>query len=98
MVLYEGGGYADIALNESPSEKEGKYSASLVELGFSALNESPSEKEGKSPPETEAPDLTKSLNESPSEKEGKSKMGFKGSLRISPLNESPSEKEGKFTH
>ena len=36
------------ALNESPSEKEGKYSVSiLLVVWFYSLNESPSEKEGK---------------------------------------------------
>ena len=38
------------SLNESPSEKEGKYVSvqSNVASGWLALNESPSEKEGKS--------------------------------------------------
>ena len=35
-------------LNESPSEKEGKFRERGVILIFTALNESPSEKEGKS--------------------------------------------------
>ena len=44
------GAYRSVGLNESPSEKEGKY----ARYGASApshhgLNESPSEKEGKSP-------------------------------------------------
>ena len=39
---------ASLALNESPSEKEGKlYDADSVGLTGAALNESPSEKEGK---------------------------------------------------
>ena len=42
------GDLREIALNESPSEKEGKYGANFV-LGLEhwPLNESPSEKEGK---------------------------------------------------
>ena len=61
------------ALNESPSEKEGKYQCHDGSSFFlSALNESPSEKEGKS----YGKGLSKrrlrwTLNESPSEKEGK---------------------------
>ena len=36
------------ALNESPSEKEGKWGSSAVSSGLAlSLNESPSEKEGK---------------------------------------------------
>ena len=34
-------------LNESPSEKEGKFQISAIALPALALNESPSEKEGK---------------------------------------------------
>ena len=37
-------------LNESPSEKEGKYEAAINKGGrYPGLNESPSEKEGKFP-------------------------------------------------
>ena len=38
-----------VGLNESPSEKEGKFAAMkhIYAPGFSGLNESPSEKEGK---------------------------------------------------
>ena len=60
-------------LNESPSEKEGKYITSMKKFRESfTLNESPSEKEGKSVARRlycRAHDW--SLNESPSEKEGK---------------------------
>ena len=38
----------DVALNESPSEKEGKFRAGHCWVTGEALNESPSEKEGKS--------------------------------------------------
>ena len=43
------------ALNESPSEKEGKSRARVSSLArLTSLNESPSEKEGKSQPEVQA--------------------------------------------
>ena len=43
-----GGAVRDIALNESPSEKEGKYNTThFVEFNTEGLNESPSKKEGK---------------------------------------------------
>ena len=64
-------------LNESPSEKEGKYTQTLTDKdGKTSLNESPSEKEGKSA--TCAPSGVRalSLNESPSEKEGKSQVSY----------------------
>ena len=62
------------ALNESPSEKEGKYQCHDGSSFFlSALNESPSEKEGKCPFLGGGTGGSFSLNESPSEKEGKYK-------------------------
>ena len=61
------------ALNESPSEKEGKYQCHDGSSFFlSALNESPSEKEGKSGTTQLDLQAGTALNESPSEKEGKS--------------------------
>ena len=62
-------------LNESPSEKEGKFRVLLSVIGVfdRGLNESPSEKEGKFLHSITAGQDT-SLNESPSEKEGKSTM------------------------
>ena len=60
------------ALNESPSEKEGKLPPySETQTYLSPLNESPSEKEGKSTTTYPLHLLLASLNESPSEKEGK---------------------------
>ena len=62
-------------LNESPSEKEGKFSENLNPISIlQGLNESPSEKEGKSRRADEAVyrRVRPRLNESPSEKEGKS--------------------------
>ena len=42
---------AKLTLNESPSEKEGKFGLCLYFMaGIAALNESPSEKEGKFDP------------------------------------------------
>ena len=62
-----------MALNESPSEKEGKFVPiwRVHRTGKVALNESPSEKEGKSQSTWKRFALPESLNESPSEKEGK---------------------------
>ena len=60
------------SLNESPSEKEGKFDDhgedSTTNFG---LNESPSEKEGKLRAATSLMPTACCLNESPSEKEGK---------------------------
>ena len=61
------------ALNESPSEKEGKSAESASDelLKAAALNESPSEKEGKCQGAESIRVNLEPLNESPSEKEGK---------------------------
>ena len=61
------------ALNESPSEKEGKLICWSVPPGLTAtaLNESPSEKEGKCRLRRLPQAQAFALNESPSEKEGK---------------------------
>ena len=62
------------SLNESPSEKEGKFPepAGLL-AGLTRLNESPSEKEGKCARFGASTPSRLCLNESPSEKEGKSR-------------------------
>ena len=61
-----------VALNESPSEKEGKSAAFVARnLWETTLNESPSEKEGKYVTVREVTVYLPALNESPSEKEGK---------------------------
>ena len=85
------------ALNESPSEKEGKCSGERVStvLSRSPLNESPSEKEGKFVRGASSGIPYCSLNESPSEKEGKYIKRGQDPKKLAPLNESPSEKEGK---
>ena len=81
-----------MVLNESPSEKEGKFLNDVHELlGPFILNESPSEKEGKFiPTNADKPDLD-ILNESPSEKEGKSMLratvelsGVSSSMKVPP--------------
>ena len=66
------------SLNESPSEKEGKWHRFFLEFEHSlkALNESPSEKEGKSCGRGSRSSSTLPLNESPSEKEGKYRLGY----------------------
>ena len=59
-------------LNESPSEKEGKYKdLNTLAVALLALNESPSEKEGKCKRPGRGFGQSTALNESPSEKEGK---------------------------
>ena len=85
------------SLNESPSEKEGKYPHQQNEdRERESLNESPSEKEGKFLRiDVEYRSINGGLNESPSEKEGKSTHPTRESGSNSGLNESPSEKEGK---
>ena len=61
-----------IALNESPSEKEGKSLNDAVKFSnVTPLNESPSEKEGKCMYMRSRSPANRTLNESPSEKEGK---------------------------
>ena len=64
---------ANLTLNESPSEKEGKLpgAAGKAEMNALSLNESPSEKEGKFLGKDPLGASAFSLNESPSEKEGK---------------------------
>ena len=89
------------ALNESPSEKEGKYRIENVIIWDTAyaLNESPSEKEGKYHERClHANHRLRALNESPSEKEGKFSVAYMLNIPNKSLNESPSEKEGKSGH
>ena len=83
------------ALNESPSEKEGKLDAG----SGGAANPGPSMKvppkrKGNRPRVSQPDRWRLSLNESPSEKEGKSEHCFDLEHHLT-LNESPSEKEGK---
>ena len=86
------------ALNESPSEKEGKcQKITCSVLRYTSLNESPSEKEGKSAATVEVARLSCC---SPSMKvppKRKGNFSVEAALMRSAhtLNESPSEKEGK---
>ena len=72
MWRLAGGWCLFYSLNESPSEKEGKFGeGGFFENVALALNESPSEKEGKFVLDPLRQDTDPPLNESPSEKEGK---------------------------
>ena len=81
------------ALNESPSEKEGKYADGNQQAKNEfSLNESPSEKEGKflQLHDGACLELCGALNESPSEKEGKFRFtglflpGHTPSMKVPP--------------
>ena len=65
-------GLGVIRLNESPSQKEGKFRLFAANLSTTAsLNESPSQKEGKCRRRSHGTSRPFRLNESPSQKEGK---------------------------
>ena len=86
----------DLALNESPSEKEGKYNTRLL-IGqqTETLNESPSEKEGKSIRLKLSHRRDTALNESPSEKEGKWNSGnAESSSSLRPSMKVPPKRKG----
>ena len=83
-------------LNESPSQKEGKYfcfhrHAHSVDASMKA----PPKRKGNLRWLVRACSANLTLNESPSEKEGKFPGNRLPSLKSQGLNESPSEKEGK---
>ena len=84
------------ALNESPSEKEGKYFiiAHSPDRVARTLNESPSEKEGKSRGNVAIASSNIALNESPSEKEGKSSMYTPGPGVFGPSMKVPPKRKG----
>ena len=87
---------ANLTLNESPSEKEGKS----VSTGSNPLRRTPSMKvppkrKGNGARCLRGDAYLVALNESPSEKEGKLRFFLWRKRRIRTLNESPSEKEGK---
>ena len=64
------------SLNESPSQKEGKYRhGDEITTITGSLNESPSQKEGKLRRIHNEENFNSSLNESPSQKEGKYRVG-----------------------
>ena len=86
-----------IALNESPSEKEGKSRAS-ASASARCINPSmkvPPKRKGNSKMGSKGSLRISPLNESPSEKEGKYQPKVLFQIFRQPLNESPSEKEGK---
>ena len=84
------------SLNESPSEKEGKFlTIRRARCVMCASMKVPPKRKGNPNPPPYLTLCTPCLNESPSEKEGK--LLFLGVLflPLGSLNESPSEKEGK---
>ena len=87
------------ALNESPSEKEGKSGGRAGEnFRGKTLNESPSEKEGKSGGRAGENFRGKTLNESPSEKEGKWRSHRCGRLALAvPSMKVPPKRKGNQT-
>ena len=89
-------GVGILRLNESPSEKEGKFSHTPT--GYpppaASMKVPPKRKGNYRELSSQGEDGT-CLNESPSEKEGKLKEPAVLSSHLRGLNESPSEKEGK---
>ena len=85
------------ALNESPSEKEGKLLVVIVQWCIMiSLNESPSEKEGKLSPSTGwTCSGTRPSMKVPPKRKGNSTVWMCWDGGSESLNESPSEKEGK---
>ena len=85
------------SLNESPSEKEGKWARLLRVNGaveVASMKVPPKRKGNTGAPEVPAKGCC--LNESPSEKEGKFLQRLlEPNKSVARLNESPSEKEGK---
>ena len=85
-----------ISLNESPSEKEGKFRPSVVcEVSVTTLNESPSEKEGKSGSHVLTCENLGPSMKVPPKRKGNLVSNSDGTWALA-LNESPSEKEGKL--
>ena len=88
-------GYA--ALNESPSEKEGKLGLYLLTTRvIIPLNESPSEKEGKCWSHARWRARHHPSMKVPPKRKGNRVQTLEDDAHLSTLNESPSEKEGKF--
>ena len=87
-----------VPLNESPSEKEGKFDDFFfldVAVPSPSMKVPPKRKGNPTPPAWTA-NQASALNESPSEKEGKCRYQAPYPPCRHALNESPSEKEGKF--
>ena len=87
---------ANLTLNESPSEKEGKFEVvgGVSERGCPSMIV-PRTRKGNNWAKKCTAEQIRALNESPSEKEGKYTVRCAASRISSALNESPSEKEGK---
>ena len=82
-------------LNESPSEKEGKWRhVDVDEVADNSLNESPSEKEGKCEVSVLSASSVSALNESPSEKEGKSSRHAPALHEADPSMKVPPKRKG----
>ena len=85
-----------LTLNESPSEKEGKYPCrAAVGCAFNPLNESPSEKEGKLRALRPAVVYQFPSMKVPPKRKGNRANEAERARHRRSLNESPSEKEGK---
>ena len=83
-------------LNESPSEKEGKFTTARRTPANFALNESPSEKEGKFVPGVAVARIIDGPSmKVPPKRKGNAIIQTSSRLSAHTLNESPSEKEGK---
>ena len=83
-------------LNESPSEKEGKFRGQTLLIHITTtLNESPSEKEGKFTCRDQLDSLILPSMKVPPKRKGNPLRWSREETDTSPLNESPSEKEGK---
>ena len=83
-------------LNESPSQKEGKFAELMGALeGYLASMKALPKRKGNANLDEHGDDRGDSLNESPSQKEGKSSLFASPALDTASLNESPSQKEGK---
>ena len=84
------------SLNESPSEKEGKWwPAKTVDVLADPLNESPSEKEGKFVIQLACCHVPLPSMKVPPKRKGNPGVAWAVGLPAISLNESPSEKEGK---
>ena len=85
-----------MALNESPSEKEGKFalSADLSPIGLAPSMKVPPKRKGNLPFTQTLHALDSTLNESPSEKEGKCCANDRGVGGDSPSMKVPPKRKG----
>ena len=85
-----------VRLNESPSKKEGKSSASRHRLSsFHASMKAPPRRKGNTETPMQPPDILKASMKAPPRRKGNHSEATRAVL-ISSLNESPSKKEGKW--